>query len=360
MNSRNRTDPIANAVFMACLSMSALPAMALPPLVTVTNMQPVDAAAVPDEDYEPGDSSVFVYTEPVAYPNLPGAGYRATVDLELRNDEAQYIRMDEFASDIGAWSADLTGDELLALPEALLTIPLGPEDHRRPVLTNGGFGVSGLKIEHHFEDGNVLTYGEAIDVLSYDLDAGAGYLVAGSKQFLLGDVPKSSDDAPPSVGQQGVVAKYDTAGFLKAYFPTRHDEVSALADLGDGRYLVAGRYTDDSDGSWLMVSRVRSWELDENLKSKDFDFLKLDFKFGADAEVSATIVPFYDGGQRCEVNRAVGATVLAGGAYYAIAVELSCITGPRAVWRCCKPMEGCCNPSAAAAAKCSLDRRAST
>ena len=103
----------------------ALQAAAAPPLVTVTSIQPVTAPSVPEETYEPAAPTAFVYHEPTAYPTLPGFGHRVTVDVTVRNDEADYIRLDEYETNIGGWSADLVGQDLLAMPEALFDFRSG-------------------------------------------------------------------------------------------------------------------------------------------------------------------------------------------------------------------------------------------
>jgi hypothetical protein len=308
----------------------AVQAVAAPPSVTVTSIQPTTAPSVPDETYEPAAPTAFVYHEPTAYPTLPAFGHRATIDLTVRNDEANYIRLDEYETNIGGWSEDLIGQELLAMPEALLQFPLGSPDNRRPALTNGGFAVSGLKLEHHVIDGNdpvALTFGEALDVLAYDLDVGEGYLVAGSYEFLVGDVPTSVKDPPPRVGTQGFIAKYDAAGVMRSRLPTAQDEASAIADVGDGYYLIAGRYTHGNGSTELMLRRVRSWETVDG-DSTDLPYFDLDFEYGADKENARTLVPFYDGGKQCKVERAVDVTV-AENSYHITAVELDCSTGSR-------------------------------
>src|SRR5688572_24507548 len=155
----------------------AVQATAAAPLLTVTNLQPSTAPSVPDETYEPAALTAFVGHEPTAYPSLPGFGHRVTVDLNVRNDEPDYIRLDVYETTIGAWSEDLVGQELLAIPKALYQFPLSAADKYRPALTNGGFAVSGLKLEQHLLDQGeepVLTFGEALDVIAYDLDVGAG------------------------------------------------------------------------------------------------------------------------------------------------------------------------------------------
>ena len=331
MRSDTRSRHLRRVLSILAGASVALQAAAAPPLVTVTSIQPVTAPSVPDETYEPAALTSFVYHEPTAYPTLPGFGYRVTVDWTVRNDEPNYIRLDEYDTNIGGWSADLVGQDLLAMPEALLQFPLGAVDSRRPALTNGGFAVSGLKLEQHVIDGNsepALTFGEALDVVAYDLDVGDGYLVAGSYQFLVGDPPTSVQDPPPSVGEQGFVAKYDNSGAMRAQLTTAQDEASAIADLGDGRYLIAGRYTQSDGSTQLMLRRVRSWEtVDGN--STDLDHIALDSDYGADKENARTLVPFYDGGKPCEVERAIDATVAEKGSYHIVAVELGCSTGPR-------------------------------
>jgi hypothetical protein len=317
--------------FLAGVGLAVQTAMAAAPLVTVTSIQPSTAPSVPDETYEPAALSAFVAHEPTAYPTLPGFGHRVTVDLTVRNDEPDYIRLDEYETNIGGWSYDLVAQDLLAMPEELLQFELGPADNRRPALTNGGFAVSGLKLEQYVIDGNdepALTFGEALDVLAYDLDDGEGYLVAGSYQFLIGDVPTSVKDPPPSVGTQGFIAKYDAGGAMRARLPTGQDEASAIADLGNGLYLVAGRYEHGDGSSELMLRRVRSWETVDG-DSTDLDYIELDFDYGADQENARTLVPFYDGGKPCEVERAIDATVAEKGHYHIVAVELDCSTGSR-------------------------------
>jgi hypothetical protein len=84
-------------------------AVAAPPLVTVTSIQPTTAPSVPDETYGPAAPTAFVYHEPTAYPTLPAFGHRATIDLTVRNDEPNYIRLDEYETNIGGWSEDLVG-----------------------------------------------------------------------------------------------------------------------------------------------------------------------------------------------------------------------------------------------------------
>ena len=317
--------------FLAAVGLAVQTATAVAPLVTVTSIQPSTAPSVPDETYEPAALSAFVAHEPTAYPTLPGFGHRVTVDVEVENNEPNYIRLDEYETNIGGWSEDLVGQELLAMPETLFLFKLGPTDNRRPALTNGGFAVSGLKLEHHVIDDNnesALTFGEALDVLAYDLDDGEGYLVAGSYQFLIGDVPTSVNDPPPSVGTQGFIAKYDAAGVMIARLPTAQDEASAIADVGNGLYLVAGRYEHVDGSTALMLRRVRSWETVDG-DSTDLDHVALDFDYGADKENSRTLVPFYDGGKPCEVERAIDATVAENGKYHVVAVELDCSTGSR-------------------------------
>src|SRR5688572_12831290 len=305
--------------FVAGVGLAVQTAMALPPLVTVTSIQPSTAPSVPDETYEPAALSAFVAHEPTAYPTLPGFGHRVTVDLTVRNDEPDYIRLDEYETNIGGWSADLIEQELLAMPETLLQFELSPTGNRRPALTNGGFAVSGLKLEKHVidDEDSPLAFGEALDVLAYDLDDGAGYLVAGSYQFLIGDVPTSVEDSPPSVGSQGFIAKYDTAGVMRAQLTTGQEEASAIADLGNGLYLVAGRYEHGDGSSELMLRRVRSWETVDG-DSTDLDYIELDSKYGADQENARTLVPFYDGGKPCEVERAIDATVAEKGNYHIV------------------------------------------
>ena len=77
-----------------------------------------------------------------------------------------------------------------------------------------------------------------------------------------------------------------------------------------------------------MLRRVRSWET-VNGASTDLDRIALDSKYGADKENSRTLVPFYDGGKPCEVERAIDATVAEKGSYHIVAVELDCSTGSR-------------------------------
>lgn len=316
---------------LAGVGLAVQAAMAAAPLLTVTNLQPSTAPSVPDETYEPAALTAFVSHEPTAYPSLPGFGHRVTVDVNVRNDEPDYIRLDVYDTTIGAWSEDLVGQELLAIPKALYQFPLSSAEKYRPALTNGGFAVTGLKLEQHLlDDGDepVLTFGEALDVIAYDLDDGSGYLVAGSYQYLIGDVPKSVADPPPSVGEQGYIAKYDTAGVMKARLPTGQEEASAIADLGNGLYLVAGLYRHGDGSTELMLRRVRSWETVDG-DSKDLDYIAPDSDYGADQENSRTLVPFYDGGKPCEVVRAIDATLAQQGSYHIVTVELSCSMGKR-------------------------------
>jgi hypothetical protein len=315
----------------ALATLAASASLAASPAVSLTGIHPSTAPSEPGQDYESADVSAFVSHVPTAYPTLPAFGHRVTVDFTIRNDEAAYVRLDRFETFIGGWNADLLGGELLALPEALLQFPLGAAEKRRPVLTNGGFAVSGLKLEKHVideDDETSLTFGEALDVLAYDLDDGAGYLVAGSYQYLIGDVPQKVSDSPPSVGRQGFIAKYDHTGAMRARLSTGQEEASALADVGNGFYLVAGRYEDTEDTSSLMLRRVRSWE-DVGGDSKDLDYFDPDGDYGTDGDHGRTLIPFYDAGKQCEVVRAIDATVAENGNYHIVAVELRCSTGRR-------------------------------
>ena len=179
-------------------------------------------------------------------------------------------------------------------------------------------------------DGNdepALTFGEALDVVAYDLDAGEGYLVAGSYQFLLGDVPASLADPPPSVGEQGFVAKYDASGAMRArcrprMMKPRPSRTSATVATSSPA-ATRERWIDQ-----LMLRRVRSWETIDGA-STDLDHIALDFDYGADKENARTLIPFYDGGTPCEVERAIDATVADKSSYHIVAVELDCSTGPR-------------------------------
>ena len=190
----------------------------------------------------------------------------------------------------------LTSQELLGLPESLLTtpLPLGDDNLRRPMLTNGGFMVTGLMLEPRIDQHDSLTFGEALDVLSYTNDDGVGYLVAGSQQYLIGDPPQSPDDPAPSVGSQGFVAKYDWTGKMvwQTWYPM--EKTSALASLGDGRILAAGRYKDlsqDVPHAALYVVRARIWETDKDGKEVELDFIDLEEDFG-DAELDGASILF--------------------------------------------------------------------
>ena len=74
-------------------------------------------------------------------------------DLEITNNGTDYIRLDEMLAATSSYlpTITLTGDELISLPETHVETPLGNTNRRRPVLTNGGFGVSGLKVEHRLD-----------------------------------------------------------------------------------------------------------------------------------------------------------------------------------------------------------------
>ena len=203
-------------------------------------------------------------------------------------------------------------------------------DDRRPALTNGGFAVSGLKLEHHVIDDNnesALKFGEALDVLADDLDDGEGYLVAGSYQYLLGDVPTSVKDPPPEVGTQGFIAKYDAAGVMSARLSTAQDEASAIADVGNGLYLVAGRYEHVDRSTALMSSGAvvgdGRWRFDG--PGPRCTRLRLRCGQGKFAHTRPVLRRW----QACEVERAIDATVAENGKYHVVAVELDCSTGSR-------------------------------
>ena len=188
-------------------------ALAAEPLHDILSIHPVEQESLTGQTYAPGDATT-VLSVPVAY--ALGATHRINMDVEIVNLEPDYIKLDGLSVDFGnsVPVVALSGQELLELPEGLLTTQLGDDDLRRPMLTNGGFMVTGLMLEPRMDEHDTLTFGEALDILSYRNDDSAGYLVAGSQQFLIGDPPQSPDDPWPGVGTQGFVAKYNSTGTM--------------------------------------------------------------------------------------------------------------------------------------------------
>ena len=310
---------------------------AVPPPVALKNLQPVTADAPTGGIYDPTAMDALLSLEPMVYPELPYSGHRMTVDLEFENTGTDYLRLDELYAHTGyaLTPVSLTGNELLSLPESVLTVPLGSADLRRPVLSNGAFSVTGLKIEQRLEKTDSLRFGTGLDVIAYstDLPMGrAGYVVAGSHEYLIGDAPTSADDWLPSKGQQGFVALYDSGGSLRSNFYTWHEEVSALFNLEDGQVLVAGRYrpTYPSDAPrLLLVNRMAIAEIDDGGNTVDLGYFDPDKSFGNNPDFRGTMVEFHDGEQTCDVRRVTMITTAKKAELYVFAAELACGKAPR-------------------------------
>ncbi len=179
------------------------------PMIGVTNLRPVEAPfhrPVSDArtSYFPANPSSSTNMDRVSTSPKAAEVRALEVDLQIENAEGDYLRLDRVSvlySGHGLDDVSLAGDELLAMPESLLTIPRGRDrsktdglSPKRPALTSGGFGVTGFLLERYLDRGDLLTgsqgqielpYGRALDVRSY-LFGGAvrRTLVVGTRELL--------------------------------------------------------------------------------------------------------------------------------------------------------------------------------
>ena len=329
---------LAAAVCVAALTSPAHSASAP---VYLTDIQPVNASAFEGDPYDSTDPVHSVFLQPVA--KVPGAGethttdHRLNVDFTLRNNHTDYIRLDAVTAHTSSSlpGVTVTGNDLLALPDAYLTYPLGHADLRRSILSNGGFSVTGQLLEERLHDEQTLPYGRAEDLVPVvaDNDEGAvewGYVIAGSYERLHGDPPTGPNDPLPTKNDRGFLALYDSVGNMLSYRDVGEMEtISTIRLLSNGQLLVAGRYANhvSHNPARLVIGRYNVWETNGEGEKKALYNFPLDKTFGAHHEgvyQGHTYVEFKDGREICDVHRAVMIETIDKEARYFVTAHLHC------------------------------------
>ncbi len=325
------------AVALILITLTSEVLAASNPALTITNLQPVTADVNLAGDYDPGveGMEVRVLLEKIHNPHLLGQNVRLNVDFDLKNDEAEYIHLNSFnvwypGSPVGP--IDLSGNQTLAIPEANFTIPLANGGaplplKKRPVMTNGGFGVTGLALERKLFDGESLPFGRASDVLSYQTDDKRRYLTVGSREFMLGAA------ADATVDQIGLlrlpyIAKFSDSGFVSTSTqPSGFTELSALKDLENGKFLAAGRdyeYSDQFSNFVGNISLSRFLVYTSDKMGTTTDGASIDQEIDTFGDEGLATATFVDGANACEETEAVNIEVANMSTMYIVSADLKC------------------------------------
>jgi hypothetical protein len=305
-------------------------ASALPYDLELENIQPVDAESIEGLPYDPTVPVAQVWMEPIQTTSLTIPGYRTNLDLEVRNNENEWLRLDKLeVAHVGSPLAPLLleGDDLFGYDSSFFTYGPANPDKRRTAIVNGGFGVSGLLLQRRFSEDDQLPFGRGLGVVAYQPPgAQSAYAVVGSRQFHIGDPPELVTD-PYTLAYFGALARYDSSGKLVSSFSFPANRLTEIEELGDGLFLVAGDWEVPGPGGAMqdvaMLSRVRLYDLDEDGGATSIHQITVDQTFGTDGFVN---VPFSDGGEQCSVIGTVGLTSLwtSAGTRHVLAADLQC------------------------------------
>lgn len=312
------------SIFRAGLAVAALTAAGAAEAqdFVLTNIQPVDVQSIEGLAYDPTDPTGTIWFEPMMRDSATTPpSYRLNLDLEIKNDTPDWQRLDSVEVDYlgtGAASLQLVGDNLVRYDSTYYVYGSG-SNTKRGVIGNGGFGSSGLIIQRNLIEDD-MKYGTARDVETYTVPGfGTRIAVAGERRTLIGDPPEVEGD-PYTLDRQPVLALFDAGGSLLDTRDSMGQQLNLIEDLGDGRFLVAGKNGDAS----IFIQRLFLYDFDQDGAAIDANEINLDETFSGDG----TLTMSFDG---CEVSAPVGleSTATDAGMRYTVAVPLLCGDGER-------------------------------
>lgn len=278
--------------------------------VSLFNVQPVDQESLIDTPYDPTHPDAEILFEKMHLDETSVPYARANIDFEVRNDGDEWIRLDSLTANYpgsGLAALHVQDDELLGFDASLYEIPPSNTDKQRPVISSGGFGVTGAVIQQRLFEEPGLPYGRALGALAYrPPSSGQLYAVTGLYEYLIGDPPEDATaDAP--LGTQGFLALYNWSGDLVTHMPFPGDQLGDLDDLGGGRFLTIGKSLNNMLEEVLTLNLVILYEVDEEGAAFNTDQIHHDDSFG---ELGYVETAFHQDGIACEVLQPVGVTTM--------------------------------------------------
>ena len=307
---------------LLAVSLVTVPLAAAPISVSLFNLQPVDQQSIIETAYNPTHPDAEILWEPLHLDETSIPSYRTNIDFEVRNDGPEWIRLDALRAHYpgsGQASLHITDNELLGYGTGLYEFEPANTDKKRTAITSGGFGVTGAVMQQHLFEDPGLPYGRALGVLAYTPPGWAErYTVTGSYDYLIGDIPDVT------VGSQAFLAIYDSAGNLSRQMPFPGYFAGEMEDLGDGRFLVAGKNLSPAAEEVLVVHRIRLYDLDQDGSATNTGETHFDQSFG---DAGTASMAFYDGETECEVLGSVSVTSLSpydGPTRYLASATLGC------------------------------------
>jgi Domain of unknown function (DUF5122) beta-propeller len=288
----------------------AMSAGADPISVSLVNVQPVDQESLIDAPYDPAHPDAAILVEKLQLDETSLEYTRANIDFEVRNDGNEWLRLDRLRASYpgsGLAALDVQGDELLGFDAGLYEIPPANTDKKRPVISGGGFGVTGAVIQQRLFEEPGLPYGRALGALAYrPPSSGQLYAVTGLYEYLIGDPPEDVT-VEATIGTQGFLALYDWSGNLVTHMPFPGDQLGDLADLGGGRFLTIGKSLNGMLEDVLTLNSIVLYEVDAEGAALHTDQIRHDDGFGKLGYVEAA---FHQDGIACEVLQPVGVTTM--------------------------------------------------
>ncbi len=290
----------------------AMSTSADPIIVSLFNVQPVDQESLVGDPYEPAhpDAEILIEKMHLDETSIPYA--RANIDFEVQNDGDEWIRLDSLRASYpgsGLSALHVQDDDLLGFDASLYETPpsVHNADKKRPVISSGGFGVTGAVIQQRLFEEPGLPYGRALGTLAYrPPSSGQLYAVTGLYEYLIGDPPEDVT-MEATIGTQSYLAIYNWSGNLVTHMPFPGDQLGDLDDLGDGRFLIAGKSLNNMLEEVLTVNAVILYRIDEDGAAFNTDQIRHDDDFGESGYVATA---FYQDGIACEVLQPVGVTTM--------------------------------------------------
>jgi len=208
------------------------PATAAPPNIDWLNIQPVDAPAGIGDPYDPVDPAAGIYLEPTQAADL--LGHRLNLDLSFQSGETDWIRLDElYLRYIGEVS------ELAVMDDELVGLP-SDDGRELSILRENGWSVTGLMVLHDVNEDDLTKQGQALDMLTYNLDGEDRTIVVGQRDMYV----------EPPVGDgyhlyQGFLTQFSDTGKLTDALVLPAESIQVVEDAS-GSVVIAGRALDST------------------------------------------------------------------------------------------------------------------
>jgi len=289
----------------------------------LTNIQPVNVESIVGTSYDPTVPTGTVWFEPQMRTNASTPpSYRLNLDLELRNDTPDWQRLDSVEVEYFGTSEPslfLVGDNLTRYDSTYYVHSVPSDTTKRGVIGNGGFGSNGLIVQRNLVEGD-MKYGTAHDIETYFVPGrGTRIAVAAERRTLIGEPPNIPGD-PYRLSRTPVLALFSTEGSLLDTRDSIGEELNLIEDLGDGRFLVAGKNSDDS----IFVQRLFLYDLDQDGAAINYNEINLDDGFSGDGTLTLNFAG-------CTVRSLAGleSAETDAGMRYTVAASLICGDGER-------------------------------